>query len=695
MKQHFRFFLILFTLAVFSFSLSIAESLSRDEQKRIIESYLYATGKLKERPVSMAQSDVTEGDHVYDKCGMSAAADFALNRGKFDTDLLRSFGLSPDSLSARPTGLPSTLTSTSGRFKVHYTTTGTDAVYQPNVDASPANGVPDFVDAVGRILDSVYSHTIVTLSYPIPPSDGFYAAGIDSAFDVYLHDLGGSYYGLSYIDSLFIDGPGTLRATSFMELDNDYQQIPQYASRPLDAVRVTAAHEYFHSVQFGIDVTEAEDYNTSQPKRYWMEMSAVWMEEEIYDNINDYYFYIPIFFNRPGRSIQQFSSFVDLHPYASAVFPIFLSELFGPNVIKAIWSRCGTLGAGASFLDASEAIFDSILTSPDIDKTFPLVFRQFTLWNYFTGTRAGLLPGGIQGYSEAAAYPLIPSDSMVHIIDSVFIFADENRRNPDHNAATYIVWESPKCVTTDTVILYGRCVPSADSCFDTLFVPVTQQHDFELTDTFLTLILGLDPTYEDLWGMMTIFELEGFTDSLEIAFTVLAGDQAQYLFIPHQEQYKSITFILSPSSIDENYYAVGEPIELGIIADETIDTITLCPPPPPSGPPDLSLAKLISYPNPAVVPEMDAESIGFAVKHVVSGTLLFEVDIFSEAGEYLKTVSSSSDAIDSTYIVSWDLKSEKGSAVSSGVYLIYGRLYNGIERGPVLFEERSKLLIVR
>jgi hypothetical protein len=41
------------------------------------------------------------------------------------------------------------------------------------------------------------------------------------------------------------------------------------------------------------------------------------------------------------------------------------------------------------------------------------------------------------------------------------------------------------------------------------------------------------------------------------------------------------------------------------------------------------------------------------------------------------------------------MKSEKGSAVSSGVYLFYGRLYNGTERGDVIFEDRSKLLIVR
>ncbi len=688
MKRQFRSLLIFFTLAVFPFSLCVADTLSRDEQKQIIESYLYATGRLKERPAGMAQTETINGEHVPDKCGMSAAADFVLNRAKFDADLIASYGLA--TLADRPTGLPSVLASTSGRFKVHYTTTGPDAVYQAGVDNAPANGVPDYVDVVARILDSVYNHTIITLGYPAPPSDGFYAAGVDSAFDVYLHDLGGSYYGLSYIDSLSIDGPGTLRATSFMELDNDYADIPQYSNRPLDAVRVTAAHEYFHSVQFGIDFTEAEAYASSQPRRYWMEMSAVWMEEEQYDNINDYYLYIPYFFNRPGRSIQQFSSFVDLHPYASAVFPIFLTELFGDNVVKSIWLRCGTLGVGPSFLDASEAVFDSILTLPDGDKTWPLVFRQFTFWNYFTGSRATLSPNNI-GYSERAAYPEIPRDSMITITDSLFLLGNQNRWNPDHNGATYIVWENPKCLLTDTVTLYGRCSPSADSCFDTTFVRQVDPHDFTFTDTFVTLQLGLDPTYEDLWGLLSIFELEGFTDSFEVAVNVIAGDQVQYLFIPHQEQYTSIVFIVTPASIEEGYYAAGAPIRLGVIADEAIDTIVCALPVPPNIP----LAELISYPNPAVVPEMEGQSIGFAVKHAIDGTHLFEVDIFSEAGEYLQTVSEQVSAVDNTFAMTWDMKSAKGSNVSSGVYLLYGRLYGGTDRGSVIFEDRSKLLIVR
>ena len=63
---------------------------------------------------------------------------------------------------------------------------------------------------------------------------------------------------MTYLDSARIDGVGSIRATAFMVLDNDYQEIYSYQSRPIEAVRVTCAHEFFHVIHFGIDFTEAD-----------------------------------------------------------------------------------------------------------------------------------------------------------------------------------------------------------------------------------------------------------------------------------------------------------------------------------------------------------------------------------------------------------------------------------------------------
>ena len=41
---------------------------------------------------------------------------------------------------------------------------------------------------------------------------------------------------------------------------------------------MTAAHEFFHAVQFAYDAADDQ---------WFMESTATWMEDEIYDDVND------------------------------------------------------------------------------------------------------------------------------------------------------------------------------------------------------------------------------------------------------------------------------------------------------------------------------------------------------------------------------------------------------------------------
>ena len=61
-------------------------------------------------------------------------------------------------------------------------------------------------------------------------------------------------------------------------LDNDYSRGEFPTNTPEENLQVTAAHEYFHAVQFGYDV--AED-------GWVMEATATWAEDELYDGVND------------------------------------------------------------------------------------------------------------------------------------------------------------------------------------------------------------------------------------------------------------------------------------------------------------------------------------------------------------------------------------------------------------------------
>ncbi|MFQ5453649.1 MAG: MXAN_6640 family putative metalloprotease, partial [Candidatus Zixiibacteriota bacterium] len=374
------------------------------------------------------------------KCGMPAVTEFILNRDKIDNNLLKVLGAQ---VVARPSNLPLTKISPSGKFLIHYSTTGTDAVF--NNSSIVPGGSQGYIDSVAIILDNVYDYLINQLGYPAPPSDGFYPSGGDDKIDIYLTNLGGSAFGLTYLDSLSIDNNNPITATSFIELDNDFQEVFSYKDRPLDAVRVTLAHELFHVVQFGIDFTETQNL-------YWLEMSSTWMEEEIYDNINDYYSYLPFFFDSPWASIQRFENARDFHPYASMLYPLYLSERLNRDVIREIWLLSGSLGSGPHFLEAAQDVIDSVSNGTI---SFATSFSEFALWNYFTGSRANLAPPGI-GYSERLFYNDEFSDNpntgtiAVHATYPISVMGNQNPFNPDHNAAFYLKFEDLNTIKYDT-----------------------------------------------------------------------------------------------------------------------------------------------------------------------------------------------------------------------------------------------------
>jgi hypothetical protein len=277
-----------------------------------------------------------------------------------------------------------------GHFKIHYAKSGPDSVYKASQDIN-SNGVPDYVDRCAEALDYVWAKEVDTMGYNQPPSDG--SAGGDSRYDVYIVNLGYGYLGVTYSQS-----PTTpvWSYTSYIELANYYTGYgypDQY-----DLMHVTVGHEFFHSIQFGYDIYEGYDpYPNWNP--YWMEMSSTWMEDQTYDNVNDYVGYLSNFFDYPWLSLKTFgdeNAVVMLHCYASCVFPIYLSEKFGVGVMKNIWTECGRVEYNNTF-----AAIDTALKPFGAD--FDSAFKEFLVWNLFTGSRAE--PS--KYYSEGSSYPEI------------------------------------------------------------------------------------------------------------------------------------------------------------------------------------------------------------------------------------------------------------------------------------------------
>jgi len=273
----------------------------------------------------------------------------------------------------------------SENFRIHYDTSGEHA--PPLADVNPANGIPDYVDSTALVLEYVWSFEIDTLGFIEPVSDG--GEGGDLRYDVYLSDIGGmGYYGVTYPETIQPDGRTW---SSYIELDNDYYEFDQlgYRDNPMAAVKVTAAHEFFHAIHFSIDA-----YEFSGNRFWWYEVSAVWMEDVVFDEVNDYLYYLKYFFHYPWFSLESFTyDFSDprsMHPYASCIWGRFLDEKFDRDVMRQIWEICGSI-PGYNVLPATDQVLN------DYGSSFQDAFVEFTSWNYFTANRADT----VNKYSEA------------------------------------------------------------------------------------------------------------------------------------------------------------------------------------------------------------------------------------------------------------------------------------------------------
>ena len=105
---------------------------------------------------------------------------------------------------------------------------------------------------------------------------------------------------------------------------------------------MTAAHEYFHAVQFGYDVCE---------DGWVMEATATWAEDELYDEVNDNVQYLPGGpMSLPEESIDQFSG--GFH-YGTWIFFRYLTERFPnseggmPILVRDLWRRLDDAAGGA------------------------------------------------------------------------------------------------------------------------------------------------------------------------------------------------------------------------------------------------------------------------------------------------------------------------------------------------------------
>ena len=263
------------------------------------------------------------------------------------------------------------------------------------VDAPPLadrnrNGVPDYVDKARAVFGTVWNKEVRGLGYRRPRSDRTSRDhGPNGKLDVYVADLGAQgLYGYCTSDD---PAKGRRRAVSaYCVVDDDFSRRQfRRGAAGTRALRVTAAHEFFHAVQYAYDWLE---------DLWLMEGTAAWIEDEVYDGVNDNVqylstspvsarnFWFPLdFYNRDPRSGE--ANF----KYGAWIFWRYLSERFGRDIVRSVWRRADSRPPAPNEYSLQATVSALALRGHD----FATVLSDFAVANTSPAT----------AYSEGASYP--------------------------------------------------------------------------------------------------------------------------------------------------------------------------------------------------------------------------------------------------------------------------------------------------
>jgi len=217
---------------------------------------------------------------------------------------------------------------------VHWTETSKHA---PSDADRNDNDVPDQVDRTLAEAKFVWRKVVNKYNYRRPIPDIHSSIDDDNDFDLYLSDIGSKgIYGYCVPDDnarqrdyRFAD------RAAYCVVDDDFSRTQFRANTPLQNLQVTVAHEFFHAVQFSYDASE---------DAWIMEATAAWIEDEIYDNVNDNRQYLansPL--RQPSKPVDRASG---IAIYGSWIYFRYLSERYGRDIVHRIWRRAdGTQGA--------------------------------------------------------------------------------------------------------------------------------------------------------------------------------------------------------------------------------------------------------------------------------------------------------------------------------------------------------------
>ncbi len=262
-------------------------------------------------------------------------------------------------------------------FCVHWVAEGIDA---PDLADADGNGVPDFVQLVLSIAEHVHEVENVKLDWREPKSDGRVGGGHGKT-DIYLSQIGGELFGYAAPDRGQASKQHRIprRLHGYLVLDNDYSAFEFPGTKPVEDLEVTLAHEYNHILQFGYDAFQ---------DAWFAESTATWMEDQVYNDIDDYLRYVRRWVKRWETPLTTSS----IKEYGSAVWNQWLQGRYGSAIVRRAWARAIHVRPGGFSVNAYEAAIRAAGNS-DLGHDFTHFAAAVAEW------RTG------EGFRESERYP--------------------------------------------------------------------------------------------------------------------------------------------------------------------------------------------------------------------------------------------------------------------------------------------------
>lgn len=253
--------------------------------------------------------------------------------------------------------------------------------------SEPCTWIPDVVDSWADYFEEVWAKEIGVLGYRGPTGTETYL------YDIYIANtadnkigndddqtptLGFNFLGITstYCDDNNICKQDITNSHSYVIVNNYILNT--------GTMKVTAAHEFFHAIQFSYPTI---DNWFSRQNHWWIEATATWMEEAVYDDVNAYYPRVRRWLKAPWSSLKNSGD----HEYGDALFVIFMTDVYlkDKDFVRHVWEN----------VESGINAIDNVLRNTYNKGDFESAFKEFTALNAVADI--GFSKGG---YEEGTQY---------------------------------------------------------------------------------------------------------------------------------------------------------------------------------------------------------------------------------------------------------------------------------------------------